>query len=108
MPDLYAIADVAILPSMCEEGAGLTIIEAMAGGLPVITTQAGGIPEYANEKCAFILKRDENLVENIAQSIDTLLSNDSLREKMGKESLLAVKDLNLDNYYFNLLSLLEK
>ncbi len=108
MPDLYAIADVAVLPSMCEEGAGLTIIEAMAGGLPVITTNSGGIPEYTNEKCAFILERDENLVANIVKNIDLLLSDDSLREEMSKESLLAVKDLSLDNYYFNLLALLKK
>lgn len=108
IPDLYAIADIAVLPSMWEEPAGLTIIEAMTSGLPVITTNSGGIPEYANKKCAFILEKDDNLVNNIAKSIDTLLSNDSLREKMGKESLVAVKELNLDNYYLNLLSLLNK
>jgi glycosyltransferase involved in cell wall biosynthesis len=108
MPDLYAIADIAVLPSMWEEPAGLTIIEAMASGLPIITTRSGGIPEYANEKCAFILKRDENLISNIAKSIDTLLSDENLAEKMGKESRLTVQELNLDNYYFNLLSLLGK
>lgn len=41
MPEIYNMADIAVLPSMWEEPAGLTIIEAMACGIPVITTISG-------------------------------------------------------------------
>lgn len=41
MPKIYNIADIAVLPSMWEEPAGLTIIEAMSCGVPVITTISG-------------------------------------------------------------------
>lgn len=71
--NVYNAADVAVLPSMWDEPAGLTMIEAMACGIPVITTESGGIPEYAGGN-SIILKRDENLPANIAKAIDGILS----------------------------------
>ena len=69
--------------------------------MPIVTTESGGIPEYVNNRCAFIIKRNEELVHNLSASIDKLISNDELRNQMGKESLEASKELTLDNYYFN-------
>lgn len=108
MPELYTIADIAVLPSIWDDPAPLTIIESLSCGLPIITTDSGGIPEYVNEKCACILQRDDKLIINIAKNIDFLLSNQNLIDKMGKESLIAVKELTLDNYYLNLLSMIRE
>lgn len=103
MPLIYSMADIAVLPSICNEAAGLTVIESMASGLPVITTNAGGIPEYANDECAFILQRDENLVANIVSCLKKLLDDNELRKKMGQKSRIAAEQFNLDNYYNNFL-----
>lgn len=73
LPALYSVAEIAVLPSMWDEPAGLTMIEAMACGSSVITTASGGIPEYVGTY-ATVLKKDENLVNNLAKSIDKLLS----------------------------------
>lgn len=70
--EIFQLSDIAVLPSMWEEPAGLTMVEAMACGTPVITTNSGGIPEYMNDQ-AVILKRDSELINNIANSIDQLL-----------------------------------
>ena len=64
----YNLADVAILPSIWDEPAGLTNIEAMACGLPVITTRSGGIPEYVGD-CGKLLKRDELLIQHLKETI---------------------------------------
>lgn len=72
---LYHIADVAVLPSMWEEPAGLTMLEAAAAGVPVITTNAGGIPEYLRNDLGFFLNRDEELVNNIANAISEIFDN---------------------------------
>jgi spore coat protein SA len=101
IPDIYAIADISVIPSIWNDPAPLTVIEAMAAGTPLITTHSGGIPEYANERCAIILERDLNLIDNLAHSIDKLLSNDALREQMAKNARETVGDLNLENYYQN-------
>lgn len=107
IPKIYSIADIAILPSIWDDPAPLTIIESLTCGLPIITTNSGGIPEYANHKCAIILKRDNNLSKNIAKSIDKLINNDDLRKKMSSESILASKELTLENYYNDFYNLMK-
>ena len=100
---VYAISDIAVLPSLWDDPAPLTIIESMASGLPIITTDSGGIPEYAKNGCAFILKRDENLVQNLSIKIRELLNNDDERRKMSNISKKNAEELNLNNFYYDLL-----
>lgn len=99
MPNIYAAADIAVLPSMWEEPAGLTVIESMASSLPIITTYSGGIPEYVNDKCAFLLKRDNDIVKNIADKIELLANDTELRENMGKCARVNSKKFNSKEYY---------
>ena len=72
----YNIADVAILPSMWEEPAGLTMLEAIACGIPLITTKSGGIPEYVSKHCILIDK--ENVVKNIEKSVIDIMNKNCL------------------------------
>lgn len=90
MPAIYNAANIAVLPSMWEEPAGMTIIEAMACGLPVITTRSGGIPEYAGKNC-FLLERNEKIVARIAEKIDELLCDADGAQKLGEEASLYVR-----------------
>lgn len=99
--NIYGIGDIAAIPSMWNDPAPLTIIESMASGLPIITTYSGGIPEYANEQCAVFLKRDNNIVNNLAMAIDKLLSDETLMHQMSKAGRITASKLNLDNYYKN-------
>ncbi len=70
---IYQISDLAVLPSMWEEPAGLTNLEAMACGIPLITTNAGGIREYVGD--TIVLERDEKLTENLAAAIVDVLDD---------------------------------
>ena len=75
MPSIYQLSNIAVLPSMWDEPAGMTMVEAVASGLPLITTNSGGIPEYIPNKLAVILNRDDKLVENITENILNLKQN---------------------------------
>ena len=97
----YKIADIAVLPSIWDDPAPLTIIEATIAGLPIITTDSGGIPEYVNTKCAIILDRNKDLINQLAINIDKLLGNNELRRKMGEESIKISQNRNVENYYKN-------
>ena len=86
MPLAYSSCEIAVLPSMWEEPAGLTIIETMACERAVITTKSGGIPEYANLDSVILLDRDKNISKNIAKNVDDLLANKKLMSEMGKKA----------------------
>lgn len=71
----YKLADIAVLPSIWEEPAGLTMIEACAAGIPLITTRSGGIPEYVPERDVLLLDKNEKLVNSLKDAIETVLNN---------------------------------
>ena len=106
MPQIYASADFAVLPSMWEEPAGLTVIEAMSTGLPVITTNSGGIPEYVTCECAFLINRDKNICAAIANKIELLVTNKELRIKMGNKGRKNALKYNVENYYKNFVKII--
>lgn len=88
----YQLGDVAVLPSMWEEPAGLTMIEAAAAGIPVITTISGGIPEYLNKEMALLVNRDERIVENLVAAINEVLDNPSMWSEKAIKSAAYVRE----------------
>lgn len=71
----YQSSDFAVLPSIWEEPAGLTMIEATLNKLYVITTDSGGIPEYIKNSFAKIIKKDDDIVESIREAIENTLQS---------------------------------
>lgn len=103
----YQIADLAALPSVWEEPAGLTILEAMTSQLPVITTNAGGIPEFMRPEYGFMLERDEFLIDNIAKSILEICENmDIWREKGKLAQQYVVSNYSEDAYFHSFINLI--
>lgn len=99
MPKLYQISDIGLFPSIWEEPALLTGIEARCSGLPVITTDAGGIPEYVHDDFGITLKRNSSLVDNIAKSICMLLDDDKKRNEMRNKAIEYSKQFTAETYY---------
>lgn len=62
---------------------GLVVLEAMACGKPIVACNRGGVPEIVNE-AGFLL---EPSVNEWRASVHRLLSDSSLRRKMGKQAL---------------------
>jgi hypothetical protein len=108
MSYIYNMADVVVLPSMWEEPAGMTIIEAMACRKPVVTTISGGIPEYTEDGNCILLERNESLIDNMKSSVERILSDEKYAEKIaGKGYLQAIK-FNKEFYYKQLIEILKE
>lgn len=100
----YKLADIAVLPSIWEEPAGLTMIEACAAGVPLITTNSGGIPEYVPAENVILLDKDGNIVENIAEGIERILDDSSTWEIKAMDAQKYVeKNFTTEEYYKNFL-----
>jgi L-malate glycosyltransferase len=87
---LHKAFDIFVMSSVTE-GLGTSILDAMACGKPVVGTTAGGIPEVVSdgETGLLVPPRDP---EAMAAAIIRLLSDRSLRERMGAAGLARVHE----------------
>ena len=82
LPQYYRGCAVSVIPSL-EEGFGIPAAEAMGCEIPVVATDAGGLPEVVEDGVTgFVVPKGDAAA--LAGSIDRLLADASLREKMGK------------------------
>jgi glycosyltransferase involved in cell wall biosynthesis len=83
MEAFYADLDVFVLPSIQPEPFGLVAIEAMERGVPVVATNHGGPTEIIEDGVDGFLV-DADSPERMAERIIALLSDASLRERIGQ------------------------
>lgn len=89
IPQLLALMDVAVLPSL-EEGFPNAILEAMAARKPVVATRVGGVPEVVihGETGLLVPPKDPPA---LAEAIIELLGDPKRAEEMGKAGRDRVK-----------------
>lgn len=92
LPDYYRLADVFVLPSINNaEAFGLVTLEAMACGVPVIVTNLPG-PRSLVKDGETGLVASVNDRKSLAEKINILLNDESLRKKMGVEASKVVTE----------------
>jgi N-acetyl-alpha-D-glucosaminyl L-malate synthase BshA len=87
---LLSISDVFVLPS-AQESFGLAALEAMACEVPVVASRVGGIPEVIQDGLTGFLHPLDDL-EGMASSTLRLLTDETLRHKMGKAACQRVRE----------------
>jgi len=75
-------ADVFVFPTL-NDAFPLVLLEAMQSELPIISTYEGAIPEIVEDGKTGFLVNPSN-IEALAEKIETLITNESLRMSMGK------------------------
>lgn len=108
-----ARADIAVVPSICDEPTGLSMLEPMAIGLPIIASDSGALGEYAEqlgEGCQFV-KRGLGYVNSLAKAIDAaaakILDEPGWRERVAAESRKVAAAFKSAEYYANFRGKLE-
>jgi glycosyltransferase involved in cell wall biosynthesis len=69
-----------------KEGLPYALLEASAAGIPAVASKIGGIPEIIDDNQTGILIEAGN-DKQIAQAIEKLLDNPSLRSQMGRAAV---------------------
>jgi glycosyltransferase involved in cell wall biosynthesis len=88
MVELYAEAEVAVVPSLYE-GFSLPAVEAMACGLPLVTTTGGALPEVVGD-CALLVPPNDPSA--LAAAIVRALDGADLRARLGAAGRARVLD----------------
>lgn len=107
IPAILHLANVCVIPSICEDGLTLSSIEAMACGLPLIITRSGGIPEAVSEDCAIIIEKNNvgAIPTNLSKAIISLYLNKEKCMAMSKYSVLRSFKFDMKTYTNNILRL---
>ncbi|MGZ9585265.1 glycosyltransferase family 4 protein [Paenibacillus marinisediminis] len=91
IPSWYAMAELAVVPSVEREAFGLVNVEAMATGIPVVATRVGGIQEVVTDQVTGLLIAPQHLTNRLAEAINHLLEDAALRERMGRAGVVHVE-----------------
>jgi len=89
--EFYKRADCVVLPSICDEGLGIVILEAMASKTPVVATNKGGIPLVVkNGRTGFLVRSKSP--KSLSNAINKILKNEILAKTMAKNASILVKE----------------
>lgn len=98
----YKIADMGIIPSMCNDSCPLVVFEMIASGLPTVATKVGGIPEIVSEETTLFIENDSRIVDSIKDSILKFYNNPNLRQQFAsaalKRSMLFNREIYFDTF----------
>lgn len=83
LAQLYAAADVFVLPSLFE-GFGMVLTEAMARGLPIVCTTGGAAAETVPDAAA--IKVAPGAVEPLSGALRQVIADPDLRRRLGDAS----------------------
>ena len=101
------MADVVVLPSIWNDPAPLTVIEAITVGKPLITTCSGGIPEYATPDVAEIVPYSENFVVDLTVALRKVMGDESYREKLARNAQKKSALWTEKSYYYDFLNVID-
>ena len=103
LKNIYKKASLLIVPSLYE-GFGLPVLEGLALGCPVIASNSSSIPEVLGDAGIYF---DPNSSSSIIQSIENVLTNDSLRMDMIQKGIKRSKLFTWNNCAMKTISLYE-
>jgi glycosyltransferase involved in cell wall biosynthesis len=83
IPDVLAAIDVAVVPSVCDEGLPLVAIEASAAGRPVVASASGGLPEVIlHDESGIIVPKGD--LDGLVEATARILSDPALAKRLAQ------------------------
>lgn len=92
-PELYRNSEACVFPSV-NEGVGFSVLEAMACGVPVACSNACALPETTGNNALYF---DSDNIQEIANSMEKIITDEDLRNKLILSGLNWVKNFSWKN-----------
>lgn len=91
---LYKLATALVMPSLFE-GCGIPVLEAFRLGCPVLSSNVTALPEQVGDAGLLF---DPNNIEDMAEKIYRVWTDEDLRRDLIRKGYERVKDMTLENY----------
>lgn len=101
MPEIYGLADVLVIPTLCQEAFGMVALEGMAMKIPILATRSGGMTEVL-DGVAELVKNDDSLIEMLSIGMKKYYDDEQLRRTnidKAYEKVISTKEFDRKNYY---------
>ena len=98
--------DVFVLPSL-SEGAPYVVVDSRSQGLPTIATAVGGIPTSIDDGEDGLLVPPKDPVA-IADAIDCVIEDESLRKGLIEKGYAKVRELTFDKFAKKIVGILDE
>ena len=82
-----------MVPSICEEAFGLTVVEGMNYEIPIIVTNSGGIPEIVHKDYELMVNRDLNIIQNLKDKMKCVYEDKNTRKDKQIDYILTTKNI---------------
>lgn len=105
---LYSI-DVGVVPSICNEAAGLSVVEFMNTNNLVVASNMGGISEYLNIDDNFLVdfRNEEQYINDLALGMEESYNKLNNDEIVKEKNYLYSKKFSVEENYKNIINVLE-
>ncbi len=121
-----AASDLMVIPSLCNEGAGLVAIEGLSLNKQLVVTRSGGLTEFTDSEYAVYISKDyfdfdwhkgditNKMVEETDWSIfeeelkNCLIDCYNKRDDKKKDSFGFAQKFDITTYYSNFMSIIYK
>lgn len=90
VPEIFAAADLVVVPSSHAESCPLVVLEAMSTGKPVVGTECGGIPELLENEGGILVPPGHP--QDLLKAIIRLLKQPVLRNRLGRNARTRVEE----------------
>lgn len=95
VPNLLAIMEVAVLPTICTEAMGRVLVEAAAAGKPVVATRLGGVEDIVVDNETGLIVAPEDAAA-LSAAIGRVLADPAFAATMGAAARIRAERFSLD------------
>jgi glycogen(starch) synthase len=90
LPQIYRRHDILLFPSICDEGLGMSMLEAMASGLVVVGTASGGSGDaLVNERTGLVFPKEDAAA--CAEQVIRLIEDRALYNRLRRDARRAIE-----------------
>lgn len=104
LPEVYALSNLIVIPSVWDDPSPLTVYESLATGKQLIVTDSGGIPEIVYKSNAIMVNRGSKLIEQLSSCMQKAI--DSNINDIDTLNISVASQYSYENYYNNFINLL--